>query len=172
MSSSNSSNSSNSSDSSDSSDSSEAGGRPEPYVRPEPYARPEPYVRPEPPVNNGLVINGGTHYVGNQAIGHGAQAFSGSVGFEPRDDEQIAARMSELLLYVEQLLTEHREALADPEATTRELRRLREELDEDQPEPTVLRRALDRLTAFAQPVTPLVVAVGELTQSVRGALGV
>ena len=80
--------------------------------------------------------------------------------------------MAELLGYVEQLLTEHRAELADPDATTRELRRLREELDEEEPQPTVLRRALDRLTAFVQPVTPLVVAVGELAQTVRGTLGV
>ena len=126
--------------------------------------------RHDPPVNNGLVINGGTHYVGNQAIGHRAQAFSGSVGFQPQDAGQ-AARTAELLVYVEQLLEEHRAALADPDATTRELRRLREELDEAEPQPPVLRRALDRLTEFVQPVTPLVVAVGELAQTVRGALG-
>jgi hypothetical protein len=128
--------------------------------------------RPDPPVNNGLVINGGTHYVGNQAIGDHAQAFSGSVAFQPQDAERAAARLSELLVQVEQLLSEHREALADPDATTRELRRLREELDEEEPEPTVLRRALDRLTAFVQPVTPLAIAVGELAQTVRGVLGV
>ncbi|MEH0420392.1 hypothetical protein [Streptomyces sp. B21-083] len=128
--------------------------------------------RPDPPVNNGLVINGGTHYVGNQAIGNQAQAFSGTVAFQPQDAEQAAVRTAELLALVTQLLTEHRAALADPEATTRELRRLREELAEAEPQPTVLRRALTRLTEFVQPVTPLVVAVGELTQSVRGALGV
>jgi hypothetical protein len=126
--------------------------------------------RHDPPVNNGLVINGGTHYVGNQAVGHGAQAFSGSVAFQPPDPEQ-AARTAELLVHVERLLTEHRAALADPDATTRELRRLREELDEDEPQPTVLQRALDRLNTFVQPVTPLVVAVGELARSVQGALG-
>lgn len=127
--------------------------------------------RPDPPVNNGLMISGGTHYVGNQAIGHRAQAFSGSVGFQPQDAGQAAARTAELLVLVEQLLSEHRAALAEPEATTRELRRLREELDEEEPQPTVLRRALDRLTEFVQPVTPLAVAVGELAQTVRGTLG-
>ncbi|ELP66964.1 DUF5955 family protein [Streptomyces turgidiscabies] len=127
--------------------------------------------RPDPPVNNGLVINGGTHYVGNQAIGNQAQAFSGSVAFQPQDAAQTAARTAELLALIEQLLSEHRESLPDPESTTRELRRLREELDEEEPQPTVLRRALARLTDFVQPVTPLVVAVGELTQTVRGALG-
>ncbi|WP_232838500.1 DUF5955 family protein [Streptomyces geranii] len=125
----------------------------------------------QPPVNNGLVINGGTHYVGNQAIGHQAQAFSGSVAFQPQDPAQAAARTAELLVHVQQLLSEHRAALADPEATDRELRRLREELDEEEPQPTVLRRALDRLTEFVQPVTPLVVAVGELATTVRGTLG-
>lgn len=125
---------------------------------------------PVPPVNNGLVVQGGTHYVGNQAIGHRAQAFSGSVSFQQQDSGQ-AARTAELLAYVEQLLEEHRSALADPDATTRELRRLREELDEEEPQPPVLRRALDRLTSFVQPVTPLVVAVGELATTVRGTLG-
>jgi hypothetical protein len=123
--------------------------------------------RQDPPVNNGLMISGGTHYVGNQAVGHGAQAFSGSVSFQPQDAERTA----ELLAYVEQLLEEHRAALADPDATSRELRRLREELDEAEPQPTVLRRALDRLNEFVQPVTPLVVAVGQLAQSVQGLPG-
>ncbi|MDN0200723.1 DUF5955 family protein [Streptomyces sp. S.PNR 29] len=126
--------------------------------------------RHDPPTNNGIVINGGTHYVGNQAVGHRAQAFSGSVGFQHQDAEQ-AARTAELLLHVERLLQEHRSALADPDATTRELRRLREELDEEEPQPTVLRRALDRLNAFVQPVAPLVVAVGQLAQSLQGPLG-
>jgi hypothetical protein len=120
--------------------------------------------RQEPPVNNGVMISGGTHHVGNQAVGHRAQAFSGSVSFSPQDAERTA----ELLAVVERLLQEHRTELADPEATARELRRLREELEEPEPEPTVLRRALDRLNAFVQPVTPLVVAVGQLAQSVQG----
>lgn len=71
--------------------------------------------RQDPPVNNGLMISGGTHYVGNQAVGHGAQAFSGSVSFQPQDVERTA----ELIAHVEQLLEEHRAALADPDATTR-----------------------------------------------------
>ncbi|MEU9334092.1 DUF5955 family protein [Streptomyces sp. NPDC048290] len=126
--------------------------------------------RIEPPVNNGVVIQGGTHYVGNQAVGHRAQAFSGSVSFQ-RQDGDGAARTAELLALVERLLEEHRDALADPDATTRELRRLREELDEEEPQPTVLRRALDRLTAFTEPIAPLAVAVGELSTMVRGVLG-
>ncbi|MER6287868.1 hypothetical protein [Streptomyces sviceus] len=124
--------------------------------------------RQDPPVNNGVMISGGTHYVGNQAVGHGAQAFSGSVSFQPQDVERTA----ELLAHVERLLEEHRAALADPDATTRELRRLREELEEPEPQRTVLRRALDRLNDFVQPVTPLVVAVGQLAQSVQGLPGV
>ncbi|KUO15743.1 hypothetical protein [Streptomyces dysideae] len=123
--------------------------------------------RQDPPVNNGLMISGGTHYVGNQAVGPGAQAFSGSVSFQQQDPERTA----ELLALVERLLEEHSTELADPEGTTRELRRLREELDEAEPEPTVLRRALDRLNEFVQPVTPLVVAVGQLAQSVQGLPG-
>jgi uncharacterized membrane protein YccC len=123
--------------------------------------------RQEPPVNHGLVVNGGTHYVGNQAVGQGAQAISGPVSFPPPDAAQ-AGRTAELLVRVERLLQEHRALLSDPEATTRELRRLREELDEAEPQPTVLRRALDRLTAFVQPVAPLVTVVGQLAQSVQG----
>ncbi|MFC8365674.1 DUF5955 family protein [Streptomyces griseorubiginosus] len=123
--------------------------------------------RQDPPVNNGVMISGGTHHVGNQAVGHRAQAFSGSVSFQPQD----AGRTAELLALVERLLDEHRAALADPDATTRELRRLREELDEPEPQPTVLRRALTRLNEFVQPVTPLVVAVGQLAQSVQGLPG-
>ncbi|MER5833995.1 DUF5955 family protein [Streptomyces sp. NPDC002130] len=125
-------------------------------------------ARQDPPVNNGVMISGGTHYVGNQAVGHGARAFSGSVSFQPQDAERTA----ELLAVVERLLEEHRAALTDPEATARELRRLREELEEPEPQPTVLRRALTRLDEFVQPVTPLVVAVGQLAQSVQGLPGV
>jgi len=124
--------------------------------------------RQDPPVNNGVMISGGTHYVGNQAVGHGAQGFCGSVSFQSLDAERTA----ELLAHVERLLEEHRAALTDPDATTRELRRLREELDEPEPQPTVLRRALTRLNEFVQPVTPLVVAVGQLAQSVQGLPGV
>ncbi|MEU6352638.1 hypothetical protein ABZ896_25485 [Streptomyces sp. NPDC047072] len=120
--------------------------------------------RQDPPVNNGIVISGGTQYVGNQAVGHQAQAFSGSVSFQAQDGERTA----ELLALVERLLEEHRAELTEPEATTRELRRLREELEEPEPQPTVLRRALDRLNEFCRPVTPLVLAVGQLAQSVQG----
>ncbi|MFD6315936.1 DUF5955 family protein [Streptomyces nigra] len=124
----------------------------------------------DPPVNNGIVISGGSHYVGNQAVGHRAQAFSGSVSF-PAQDAGQAARTAALLAQVERLLQEHRAALADPDATDRELRRLREELEEEEPQPSVLRRALDRLTAFVQPVAPLVTAVGQLAQSVQALPG-
>ncbi|MFJ5211982.1 DUF5955 family protein [Streptomyces nigra] len=124
----------------------------------------------DPPVNNGIVISGGSHYVGNQAVGHRAQAFSGSVSFPAQAPGQ-AARTAELLAQVERLLQEHRAALADPDATDRELRRLREELEEEEPQPSVLRRALDRLTAFVQPVAPLVTAVGQLAQSVQALPG-
>ncbi|KUL43474.1 DUF5955 family protein [Streptomyces regalis] len=125
-------------------------------------------ARHDPPVNEGVMISGGTHYVGNQAVGRGAQAFSGSVSFQQQD----SGRTAELLAQVERLLEEHRTELADPDGTTRELRRLREELDEPQPEPGVVRRALDRLNEFVQPVAPLVVAVGQLAQSVQGLPGI
>src|SRR4051794_5172683 len=100
--------------------------------------------RQDPPVNNGLMISGGTHYVGNHAGGHGAQAFSGSVSFPPPD----AGRTADLLATSERLMEEPRAPVTDPDATSRELRRLREDLDEADPQPTVLRRALDRLNEF------------------------
>ncbi|MFE9770613.1 DUF5955 family protein [Streptomyces sp. NPDC005931] len=121
-------------------------------------------IRQDPPVNNGVMISGGTHHVGNQAVGQGARAYSGSVSFQPGDAERTAALLAE----VERLLEEHRAELADPAATAREVRRLREELEEREPQSTVLRRALDRLTEFVQPVAPLAVAVGQLAQSVQG----
>jgi hypothetical protein len=80
----------------------------------------------------------------------------------------IARMVSRSRPSLARLLEEHRAALADPDATAREMRRLREELDEDEPQLPVLQRALDRLTAFVEPVTPLVVAVGQLAQTVQG----
>src|SRR4051812_18914303 len=120
--------------------------------------------RQDPPVNNGLMISGGTHYVGNQAVGHGARAFSGSVSFQPQDAERTA----ELLASIERLLEEHRAALADPDATSRELRRLREELDEAEPQPTVLRRAPDPPNEVVPPGAPPVVPGGQPAQSGQG----
>ncbi|HEY8980389.1 MAG TPA: hypothetical protein VIU15_12475 [Streptomyces sp.] len=120
-----------------------------------------------PPLNQGVIQYGGTSNVGNQAIGPGATAYSGTVSFQPFD----ATRTAGLLAQVEALLTEHRERLADPAATSRELQRLRDELEEPEPQVGVVRRALTRLNEFVQPVTPLVVAVGELARSVQGLPG-
>jgi hypothetical protein len=120
--------------------------------------------------NNGVYQTGGTSSVGNQAVGHGAQAFSGAVSFQFTDTTQ-RAQVTGLLAELERLLTEHAAALPDAGATHTELRRLREELEESRPEPRVLQRALDRLTSFVRPVTPLVVAVGQLSEAVRASLG-
>lgn len=121
--------------------------------------------REDSPDNDGSVISG-AHYVG-QAVVQGAQVFSGSVAFQ----SQAAERTAELLAHVERLLVEYRAELADPEATSRELRRLRDELEEEEPQQTVLRRALYRLNEFVQPVPPLGAAVGQLAQSVEGLPG-
>ncbi|MGA5699753.1 DUF5955 family protein [Peterkaempfera bronchialis] len=126
---------------------------------------------PRPPaVNQGVQQSGGTSYTGNQAVGFQAQAVTGSIGFQT-PDAAPRMRAAEALDIVAGLLEEHRTALPDAAAAVAQLRRLREELDEEQPEPRVLSRALDRLTAFVQPVTPLVTAVAQLTQAVQGALG-
>ncbi|MET8977078.1 hypothetical protein ABZX85_15790 [Streptomyces sp. NPDC004539] len=123
--------------------------------------------RQGPFINQGVVQYGGTSNVGNQAVGPGATAHSGEVSFQTFD----AGRTAELLAHVEALLAAHRAQLSDPEATGRELRRLRDELEEPQPEAGVVRRALTRLNDFVQPVTPLVVAVGQLAQSMQGLPG-
>jgi hypothetical protein len=119
--------------------------------------------------NNGVYQTGGASHIGNQAVGHGAQAFSGSVSFRITDSAQ-RAQATELLSYVERLLDEYAAALPDVGATRTQIRRLREELGEAEPEPRVLQRTLERLTSFVQPVAPLVVAVSQLTQAVQGAL--
>ncbi|WP_416973012.1 hypothetical protein [Streptomyces sp. 4F14] len=123
--------------------------------------------RQGPVINQGVVQYGGTSNVGNQAIGPGATAYSGTVSFESFD----AGRSMQLLDRVEELLVLHRAQLPDQEGTTHQLVRLREELAEPEPEPGVVRRALTRLNDFVQPVTPLVVAVGELARSVQGLPG-
>ncbi|WP_267241289.1 DUF5955 family protein [Streptomyces sp. PR69] len=118
--------------------------------------------------NLGVQYYGGNNQAGNQAVGSGAQANAGRVFVQaaaPTADER--AQIRELLALIERLLEEHRAALPDQESPRAELRRLREELDDEEPQPGVVRRALDRLTAFAQPVAPLAAAVGELSQAVQ-----
>jgi hypothetical protein len=129
--------------------------------------RPDPTT---PPVNNGIVTTGGTHYVINQAVGHRAQTFSGTVNLGAQEPGQHA-QTAELLILIERLLEEHRTVLTDPDAAAKEMRRLREELDEDEPQIPVLRRALDRLNRFVRPVAPLVEAVANLAQTVQITLG-
>ncbi|GAA2148026.1 hypothetical protein GCM10009760_39500 [Kitasatospora kazusensis] len=119
------------------------------------------------PVNNGVQQSGGHSQVGNQAVGAGARAVAGNVGFQTALPAQQAGP-AELIALIERLLTEHRDALPDQSGTQVELRRLREELDEAEPQPGVLRRALERLTDFVAPVAPLVVAVGQLAQALNG----
>lgn len=124
----------------------------------------------EPVTNHGVQQFGGHSQVGNQAIGQHARAIAGQVGFQQSADDQRALAV-ELLATVERLLTEHRAELPDGDAPQLEVRRLREELAEQEPEPGMLRRSLDRLAVIATPVAPLAVAVGELTTAVRGMLG-
>jgi hypothetical protein len=123
-----------------------------------------------PRVNNGILITGGTSYVGSQAVGPGAHAHSGTVNVGPQDAGQ-QAQVAELLVIVERLLEEHHGSLADPDAAAKEVRRLRDELDEDEPRPPVLRRALNRLTELVEPVAPLLEAVALLTQAIQLMLG-
>ncbi|MFF8387812.1 DUF5955 family protein [Streptomyces kanasensis] len=117
-------------------------------------------------LNFGVQQYGGQSSVGNQAIGPGARAVAGHVSVHAPSADQ-RAEVEALLLLVERLLDEHRAALPDQESPRTELRRLREELEEGEPEPGVVRRALERLALFAQPAAPLAAAVAELTRVVQ-----
>ncbi|MFE5207102.1 hypothetical protein [Streptomyces sp. NPDC056600] len=119
-------------------------------------------------VNHGIQQYGGHSQVGNQAVGQGARAEAGQVAVGAAFTGEQSARVEELLTRIELLLDQHQDELADTGAPRVELRRLREELAESEPQPGVLRRALDRLTAIAEPVVPLATAVGELARLVQG----
>lgn len=125
-----------------------------------------PPDEPSRVLNFGVQQYGGQSSVGNQAVGPNARAVAGRITVQAPGAAQLA-RVDELILLVERLLEEHRAALPDQEAPRVELRRLREELEEDSPEPGVVRRALDRLAAFAEPAAPLAAAVAELSRLVQ-----
>ena len=103
---------------------------------------------PPPSVNNGIMNYGGVQYIGNQAVGQQAQASSNTVSFDVTPARRVEA--TDLLDQVKRVLDGHEAALSDPDATRKELSRLRGEFDELDPQASVLQRALDRLDAFAQ----------------------
>ncbi|MGW0915993.1 DUF5955 family protein [Streptomyces sp. NPDC002784] len=122
---------------------------------------------PQQPADNtnfGVQQYGGQSQVANQAVGPGARAVAGQVSFQSLTADQ-RTQLYDRLELIERLLDEHRAGLPDQDSPRAELRRLREELDEPTPEPGVVRRALDRLTAFAEPVAPLAAAVAALAQA-------
>ncbi|MEV0177524.1 DUF5955 family protein [Streptomyces sp. NPDC050803] len=121
--------------------------------------------QPPESANFGVQQYGGQSQVANQAVGPGARAVAGHVSFQSLTADQ-RTQIHDRLALIERLLDEHRAGLPDQDSPRAELRRLREELDEPTPEPGVVRRALDRLTAFAEPVAPLAAAVAALTQAV------
>jgi hypothetical protein len=118
-------------------------------------------------VNYGVIQSGGVQNIGNQAIGPGARAISGAAAQDPARRSDITGLLAEF----ERLLAEHRSALPESDAAAKELRRLKDELDEDKPEPSVVQRALDRITAFVRPVTPLAAAAAQLIQAIHGTTG-
>ncbi|MFJ8042693.1 hypothetical protein ACIRBX_19600 [Kitasatospora sp. NPDC096147] len=118
--------------------------------------------------NYGVQQSGGHSQVGNQAIGPNARAVAHQIAFQSAAPAGSAERIEQLLTTIQQLLTAHAAELPDPDAPQVELRRLREELDEAEPQPGVLRRALDRLAAIAVPIVPLATAVAELSTVVLG----
>jgi ABC-type transporter Mla subunit MlaD len=111
-------------------------------------------------VNKGNIVNGGTQYVGNQAIGDHARAnwTAPAPGTDVRD----------LLANVEALLSEHEARLPEHAAASAELGDLKRELAAEQPTPSAMKRALDGLATFAKPVAPLVSAVAELAKAIHG----
>ncbi|MCL7430051.1 DUF5955 family protein [Streptomyces sp. YS415] len=120
--------------------------------------------QPADNTNFGVQQYGGQSQVANQAVGPGARAVAGQVSFQSLTADQ-RTQIHDRLELIERLLDEHRAGLPDQDTPRAELRRLREELDEPTPEPGVVRRALDRLTAFAEPVAPLAAAVTALAQA-------
>ncbi|MFE6335644.1 DUF5955 family protein [Streptomyces sp. NPDC057806] len=120
--------------------------------------------QPADNTNFGVQQYGGQSQVANQAVGPGARAVAGQVSFQSLTADQ-RTQIHDRLELIERLLDEHRAGLPDQDTPRAELRRLREELDEPTPEPGVVRRALDRLTAFAEPVAPLAAAVAALAQA-------
>ncbi|WP_328872347.1 hypothetical protein OHT76_20735 [Streptomyces sp. NBC_00287] len=120
--------------------------------------------QPSENTNFGVQQYGGQSQVANQAVGPGAQAIAGQISFQSLTADQRTMIHDHLSL-IERLLDENRTDLPDQDSPRAELRRLREELDESAPEPGVVRRALDRLTAFAEPVAPLAAAVAALAEA-------
>ncbi len=121
--------------------------------------------QPSENTNFGVQQYGGQSQVANQAVGPGARAVAGQVSFQSLTADQRTVIHDRLAL-IERLLDEHRAGLPDQDSPRAELRRLREELDATTPEPGVVRRALDRLTAFAEPVAPLAAAVAALAEAI------
>ncbi|GLW51266.1 hypothetical protein Stsp02_69270 [Streptomyces sp. NBRC 14336] len=120
----------------------------------------------QPPegTNYGVQQFGGQSQVANQAVGPGARATAGAISFQSLTADQ-RTMIDDRLALVERLLDEHRAALPDQDTPRAELRRLRDELTEPEPEPGVVRRALDRLATYAEPVAPLAAAVAALAQA-------
>ncbi|WP_441246680.1 DUF5955 family protein [Kitasatospora sp. McL0602] len=127
-------------------------------------------TEPGPVTNAGIQQYGGHSQVGNQAVGTGARAVAGQIGFQTALPDQ-RADVGELIALIRQLLADHQAVLPDQGATQVELRRIQEELEEAEPQPGLLRRSLDRISSFVQPVAPLVTAVAQLTQALQGTLG-
>lgn len=118
--------------------------------------------QPPESANFGVQQFGGQSQVANQAVGPGARAIAGQVSFQSLTADQ-RTQIHHQLSQVERLLDEH---LPDQEPPRAELRRLRDELADSAPEPGVVRRALDRLAAVAEPVAPLAAAVAALAQAI------
>lgn len=118
--------------------------------------------QPPESANFGVQQFGGQSQVANQAVGPGARAVAGQVSFQSLTADQ-RTQIHDRLALIERLLDEH---LPGQDSPRTELRRLREELDDSAPEPGVVRRALDRLTALAEPIAPLAAAVTALAEAI------
>jgi hypothetical protein len=121
-------------------------------------------------VNYGIQQSGGVSQVGVQAVGPKARAVSGDVhmGAAPSSGR---AEVGELIRTLQRLLEEYKAELSDPVGARAAAEILREEIERPEPEPGVVRRMLDRLSRFVQPVTVLSAAVAQIAEAVKAILG-
>ncbi|MGW4914610.1 hypothetical protein [Streptomyces sp. NPDC004270] len=114
--------------------------------------------------NNGIVINGGTAHVGNQAVGASSHIQQVVPVSSYRPDPN---GLQEVIWRLQQMVEMHRWELAEPELVVEMLHRMHEEIEQPDPSPNLLRSLSARLYVLIQQVPPLVMVVQELERTVR-----
>lgn len=121
-------------------------------------------------VNYGIQQSGGVSQVGVQAVGPRASAVSGDVHMNaglPSGRAEIA----DLIRALRRLLDEHQGELPDPAGTRVTAEILHEEIERPEPDASVVRRMLSRLSSSVQPVAALSAAVAQIAEAVKAILG-